>query len=451
MKSRRIVLFIFGVIALLALVCIVFPSDGIKLGPATLRFPSLSEVLGAADSLDEVVPLSPEEIESQRLARLAAAREDELEHYLRTDSCRIYMPGGNLDYLDGLFEAFDSAAVRHVRVVHCGDSQLEEDRMTGVLRDSLQSKFGGGGVGLLPAKRYFTFKISETASAEMPEYGIYPEMLRKSGGKYGPLTRMSRLDGGVSLSFTPTKKNDSASRYFDRLTVYAGDIAGNLSASVKGQSQSVTQEGALSRIVFDLPDSTEKVSLSLSGHADILGVSLDKSTGVSVDNVPMRGCSGTIFTYLSANQLREYYRRSDTRLIILQYGGNSVPAIRTPAGISDYCQSMNRQIELLQDLAPQAAIIFIGPSDMSTSAHRTYAMLPQMVDSLRANVNALGAAYWDLYAAMGGKESMPRWVKSGLAGPDYIHFTNKGSEKMGAAFADALLLSYEYYKLRKNK
>lgn len=451
MKSRRIVIFIFGVIALLAFVCIVFPADGIKIGRATLRFPSLSEVLETADTLDEAEALSPEELENQRLARLAEAREDELEHYLRTDSCRIYMPGGDLTYLDGLFESFDSAYVRHVRVVHCGDSQLEEDRMTGVLRDSLQAKFGGGGVGLLPAKRYFTFKIAETASAEMPEYGIYPDLLRKSGGRYGPLTRMSRLDGGVRLSFTPTKKNSAASRYFDRLTVYAGDISGSLTANVKNQSQSLTQDGALSRMVFNLPDSTEKVTLSLSGNADILGVSLDKSTGVSVDNVPMRGCSGTIFTYLSADQLREYYRCSDTKLIILQYGGNSVPAIRTPEAISDYCQSVNRQIEYLQGLAPDAVILFIGPSDMSNGAHKTYPMLPQMVDSLRTNVNAKGAAYWDLYAAMGGKESMPRWVKSGLAGSDYIHFTNKGSEKMGAAFAGALLICYEYYKLRKNK
>lgn len=451
MKSRRIVFFIFGVIALLALVSIIYPSDGIKIGSATLRFPSLAEVLKAGGNAEEPAPLTPEEIERERLAKLARAREGELERYLTTDSCRIYMPGGNLAYLDSLFEAFDSAGMHHVRVVHCGDSQLEEDRMSCVLRDSLQRRFGGGGVGLLPAKRYYTFNISESASAEMVEYGIYPEMARKPGGKYGPLTRMSRLSGDVTLSFSPTRKNVLASRYFNRLTVYAGDIDGSLRASVKGRSQRISGQGTLSRIVFALPDSTERVSLSLSGDADILGVSLDDSTGVSVDNVPMRGSAGTVFTYLNAAQLEQYYRCSDTRLIILQYGGNNVPAIRTPEGVSDYCQSINRQIECLQKLAPRAALLFIGPSDMANASHKTYPMLPQLVDSLRANVNACGAAYWDLYAAMGGKGSMSRWVEAGLAGPDYVHFTNKGSEKMGVALADALLISYEYYRLRKNR
>ena len=62
--------------------------------------------------------------------------------------------------------------------------------------------------------------------------------------------------------------------------------------------------------------------------------------------------------------------------------------------------------------------------------------LPQyfeILDSLRAAANNAGAAYWDMYGAMGGDGSMVEWVKARpqLAGNDYVHFTPKGAEAVG--------------------
>ena len=45
MKAYKVTLFIFSVIAVLALLCVVFPADGVKAGNLTLRFPTLTEVL----------------------------------------------------------------------------------------------------------------------------------------------------------------------------------------------------------------------------------------------------------------------------------------------------------------------------------------------------------------------------------------------------------------------
>ena len=103
---------------------------------------------------------------------------------------------------------------------------------------------------------------------------------------------------------------------------------------------------------------------------------------------------------------------------------------------------------------PDAAILFIGPSDMSTSVNgrmQTYPHLPMMVDSLKAAALNSGAAYWDLYQAMGGKDSMVKWVKARpqLAGTDYVHFTPRGAEAMGKMFFESLMLYYDYYRLRR--
>ena len=111
-----------------------------------------------------------------------------------------------------------------------------------------------------------------------------------------------------------------------------------------------------------------------------------------------------------------------------------------------------RQITYLQEQAPEACILFIGPSDMSTTIQgkmQTYKHLPAFVDSLRTAVTDAGAAFWDMYAAMGGLNSMAQWVMQvpPLAGPDYVHFTPRGAEKMGDMLFDTLMLYYDYYKL----
>ena len=45
MKPYKITLFLFSVIAVLAVLCLVFPADGIRAGNTTLTFPTLAEVL----------------------------------------------------------------------------------------------------------------------------------------------------------------------------------------------------------------------------------------------------------------------------------------------------------------------------------------------------------------------------------------------------------------------
>ena len=173
-----------------------------------------------------------------------------------------------------------------------------------------------------------------------------------------------------------------------------------------------------------------------------------------MDNIPLRGCSGTIFTRISQPLMEDCLALTDARLIILQFGGNMMPMVHSTKVIETYQEQIARQIQYFHHAAPQAKILFIGPSDMGKSVGGrmvTWPHLPEMVDSLKATALRNDAAFWDLYRMMGGENSMAQWVKHvpAYAGPDYIHFTPAGANKVGEALSRSFLTYYDFYELRK--
>ena len=446
MRRSQIVIFLFGVIAVLAIICAFIPEEGV-LG---LRFPQLSEVLSASDRPGG---LSPEELIEQR--RLSAARH-EFQTFFKEDPARFYLPGDDVSFFDPLFASLDRAEQTPLRIIHYGDSQIEEDRITGTIRERLQERFGGSGPGMMPARQYATPRVGGGSTAELRRYFNYGDASYRAGiRQYGPYADFVRLDTVSTFSFYPIRRKEKGQSTFDRMTLVAGNLRSSLSVTSKGDRREVAPgQGALSFVRFELPDSSARASLTVAGCADLYGILLDSKTGVRMDNVAMRGSSGAIFTTMDREQLRTFYKEENVRLILLQYGGNSVPYLKTDKAISNYLESVRKQIRFLRELAPQAKIVFVGPSDMSTSVagkRQTYLRLPGFVDSLKVSATQSGAAYWDIYGAMGGENSMVQWVNArpALAGSDYVHFTLAGSRKIGDMFCDALFLYYDYYRFRK--
>ncbi|HEX6767097.1 MAG TPA: hypothetical protein VF103_16485, partial [Polyangiaceae bacterium] len=60
-----------------------------------------------------------------------------------------------------------------------------------------------------------------------------------------------------------------------------------------------------------------------------------------------------------------------------------------------------------------------------------------------------GCAFYDTYGAMGGKGSMPIWVKRGLGQADLTHPTGAGAERIGDWVFDAVMRGYETYRAAK--
>ena len=184
---------------------------------------------------------------------------------------------------------------------------------------------------------------------------------------------------------------------------------------------------------------------------DVYGVSLESNDGIMVDNIAMRGGSGTVFRKMEKQHLDAAYRNQNIGLIILQYGGNTVPYITDSAHALQYGKFIASQIRYLKSIQPQASFLVIGPADMSTSIDgemQTYPNLEYVRDALKQTALKNGCAFWDMYEVMGGKNAMLNWVASDppLAAPDYIHFSPAGAKTVAELFTKHLLSEFNDWK-----
>ncbi len=464
MKARQVLLFIVGVFALMGVLWLATPADGVNLGPLNLRFSSYQRMVRDAGE----VKVDVDSVLNAVQARFAM-EEDTLSHYRKffyENPDRIYLPGADYTYFDPVFRSMEKASSKGqtVRVLHYGDSQIEMDRISQDLREALQGRFGGIGTGMFPALGNVpSASISRNASGGFVQYTMYGDSTTSRAGhnRYGPLAQVVQLSGGgtVYLRSTRNKTAREGVKTFSTVSVLYGRPSGGFSVKAvsdtlkpKVSTQSAADGTTLMTWQFSRP--VQKASLVFQGNAEIYGIGADGDAGVAVDNVPLRGCSGTIFTRISSSLMAESLDMMGVKLIIMQFGGNYMPVAKSTKVIEQYQEQIARQIQYFHEAAPEARILFIGPSDMGKSVNGrivTWPNLPELVDSLKATALRNDAAYWDLYRMMGGENSMAQWVRHSppYAGTDYIHFTPAGAQKVGEALSESLLTYYDFYELRK--
>jgi len=80
-----------------------------------------------------------------------------------------------------------------------------------------------------------------------------------------------------------------------------------------------------------------------------------------------------------------------------------------------------------------------------TGAYESYPNIEKIRNAQRNAAFKANCAFWDLYEAMGGKNSMPSWVFAKpvpLAGKDFTHFTPEGAKIVSEMLYKALLVEY---------
>ncbi len=369
-------------------------------------------------------------------------------------------PGGMYHFYQALAQAGQLG--RPVRVAYYGDSFIEGDIFTADLRELLQDAFGGNGVGWVDcASQVHGFRTTVQHNfSGIHEYEVVKRPF--STANQGIAQRYFTASEGARITYKGAKVRRHLAQW-DKAVFYLRTGSGVvLRTTLNGDTTVVDSVGAsqnLQAIVrtagFAPGDSLQRarsmksVSYQLSGIGSgtlFYGVALEPNVGVVVDNFSMRGSAGYTLSNIPAATLAQFAAQRPYDLIVVHYGLNV--ANSRQGNYSGYTRQMGEAIDHLRRAYPQASILVVSMPDRD---QRTDAGLRTMrgVESLVAYQQLMASdhavSFFNLFEAMGGRESMKTLVDKGLANKDYTHINFKGGRHLARLLYDGLMAGYHSY------
>jgi hypothetical protein len=346
---------------------------------------------------------------------------------------------------------------RPVRIAFYGDSFIEGDVFCGAVRDTLQSIFGGRGVGFVPITSHVT-GFRNTIRHEFDNWDTYSII--------NPRDSSVNFDmGPAGYCFKPKQDNwveyrVSKQRFLRDFSVmklyYKNPGKATMYYTVNDtalHTSILKSSSQLREWKYEDPEAkTITYEFEDADSLELYGASFESKNGIFVDNFSMRGNSGVALDNIPDRILKQFNQFRDYKLIFLQYGLNVIREDSSRYGW--YAKKMIKVIGKIKKDFPKASIVLLSVSDRSTNtggSYRTASSIPALRNTQRYIAKETGIVFWDLYEAMGGEDSMVKFVGSrpALAAKDYTHLTFKGGKKLAGSLVKSLLFELEEYE-KKN-
>jgi len=224
--------------------------------------------------------------------------------------------------MDLFYSALSEASQRPVRIAYIGDSFIEADILTGALRDLLQERYGGMGIGYVTIDH-----VSAHSRISMRQdrsgFSMHNAINKHFEVSLPGMSGYYFLQGDDETA-EPSDEDDDSSAHSNRQSHSGGpafvELSGrsdfsphlaraevsqfillprgntvNLTVSTDGGNSehfSVPGGAGLQVVTFEAP--MQRVRWSVSGHTDAVfyGMTMDGRTGVTLDNFALRGSTG---------------------------------------------------------------------------------------------------------------------------------------------------------------
>lgn len=335
-----------------------------------------------------------------------------------------------------------------VNIVHIGDSHIQADYLTAVVRNGLQQFFGSAGRGLvfpyqlavsnappdISSSSNISWQFNRVAHPEIPiTPGISGYTIRS--GTPGASFDFSLKGQVIDNSFNRLRFfTDSSSSWILQADNNAAPFLIKPDDDDPGQAQTIQlEQKALSFTLSSLPSGNIK---------EFYGVSLENSgPGVLYHTIGVNGVRYDQFNIspLFWQQLPEL--KAD--LYIISLGTNE--AQRAEFEPLSFLNGVSAFIEKLKKASPGASVLITTAADSYYRGRRPNNVLRGINIALFNYCNQQNIPIWDLYRISNGYGSSTRWIRRGLMNPDRIHFTGEGYRIQGQLLLAALAKGYNNY------
>ncbi|MCX6149517.1 MAG: hypothetical protein NTX22_03215 [Ignavibacteriales bacterium] len=360
---------------------------------------------------------------------------------------------GNLEQLKYFFGALKQSKNKKVRIGHFGDSIIFGDVITEGLRENLQQSFGGNGAGFVSINTE-DYGMRKTTTVSFSNDWSEASLFKRNANNL-PLgiNGCAFVPANGSFAKFETTRLTKTLKSFKTVRLFYNnqDAACSVKYSFNNGASQSKKLDALNKVrdlVLTTPTDATSIRFDFNTcpKAYIYGVSLENGNGVYVDNFPMKGQSGVQLTDITLPVLKDFNVLLDYKLIILNYGVNVI----SPQN-SDYQwyeTKMEKVINYLKSAFPNASILLVSVGDKSVKKGTSFVTDPGIPLLLKAQKNLAEKtkiAFWNLFEAMGGANSIEDWVngKPQMALRDYCHLTSDGGNLVADLLTEALMNEFK--------
>lgn len=359
--------------------------------------------------------------------------------------------GGNTSQLKYFFDALKDSKNKKLRIAHYGDSIIEGDIVTMDLRETFQKKFGGNGAGFISINTD-DIKMRKSTTLSFSNDWKEASLFKRNPNKWPfginaavfvPAAKSWVKYETSRLSKTLTNFNTARLFYINQdNNASVKYTLGKETKTVKLDKSSEVKELVMKS---GSPVNSVNIEFENASNSYFFGVSLENGNGVYVDNFPVKGNSGVSLIDIPANVLKDFNQLLNYKLIIINFGINVLSPEHND--YEWYARKMEKVINHFKSAFPNTSILLVTVGDKGVKRGSKFISDPGINMLLKAQkdvANKTGVAYWSLFDAMGGENSINGWVNAGppLVFKDYAHLTYEGGAKVAELLSNALINEY---------
>lgn len=359
------------------------------------------------------------------------------------------------EHLSGFFQALRDRKQGPVKVLHYGDSTLAGDGIAKTVRARMQAQFGNGGPGFFVAGMDPRWMRRDDVRVERTgEWTIQTILFGGNQGRYGLGGVVAKPRGKAQVLITPPKPGAVLGEH---LSLYAQKSRRDEMPVVEINGQKIDSLQRIEHKTFDqwivdssMPISRAKITIA-EPNLEIYGAVIEAARGISWETTAVVGIASGSLRQFDPAHLADQTAVRHPDLIVVMLGGNETNhgGLSTPDG-RVYKEGFTAALRVLRQGAPKAACLVMSPLDQGMlnddGRITSRPLIERMVTYQRQVSLEQGCAFWNTWQFMGGRDSFARWLSQGLAWTDLNHLTEKGLTRIGNAFSDALLQSYQRFE-----
>jgi len=331
--------------------------------------------------------------------------------------------------------------------VHIGDSHIQADIETAVIRNELQSYFGNAGRGLI-----FPYQVAKTnAPSDITSSS-------KAVWKYNRVTRMDSLipcgisafgmqSQGINPDFTFDLRTINGYKdSFDRVKLFMGGKVSELFMEYNDtQAENACYPTAPTYAEFDLKTTTSgfKLTFPTTDTIDFYGASIEKreTCGIIYHSIGANGAKYSDFNKTPRFWKQLKYLNADCYIISLGTNEAQDPNLTSEG----FLVEVKTMVQKLRIISPNASIILTTPPVSYFKKHSPNQSLVVITNALIEYCNENNLVYWDLFGISKGLEGAKIWKSNQLLRSDLVHFSREGYILQGNLFVDAFVKTWNEF------